>query len=74
MSKVAGMATGHIYMPPRPDDIKHSLADVRRALGLGWAPVGSSRKKLKNCLIVRMRQCFYRGYTSWMWIFTTSTD
>ncbi|MEM1903541.1 MAG: hypothetical protein QXW44_07680 [Pyrobaculum sp.] len=48
MSKVAGMATGHLYMSPRPDDIKHSLADVRRALGLGWAPRRELQKEIEK--------------------------
>jgi len=48
VSKVAGLATGHIYMPPRPGDIKHSVADVRRALGLGWAPRRELQKEIEK--------------------------
>ncbi|MEM0479431.1 MAG: NAD-dependent epimerase/dehydratase family protein [Pyrobaculum sp.] len=48
VSKVAGLAIDQIYMPPRPGDIKHSVADVRRALGLGWAPRRELQKEIEK--------------------------
>ncbi|MEM4439373.1 MAG: GDP-mannose 4,6-dehydratase [Pyrobaculum sp.] len=48
VSKVAGLATDHIYMPPRPGDIKHSLADIRRAVELGWAPRRELQKEIEK--------------------------
>ncbi|MEM1902888.1 MAG: GDP-mannose 4,6-dehydratase [Pyrobaculum sp.] len=48
VSKVAGLTIGHIYMPPRPGDIKHSLADIRRAVELGWAPRRELQKEIEK--------------------------
>ena len=35
---LAGLDGGPVYAPPRPGDIKHSVADVTKARGLGWEP------------------------------------
>jgi UDP-glucose 4-epimerase len=36
--ELAGIGGEPIYAPPRPRDIKHSRADITKALGLGWRP------------------------------------
>ncbi|MEM3997702.1 MAG: NAD-dependent epimerase/dehydratase family protein [Pyrobaculum sp.] len=36
--KLAGIEGEPIYAPPRPGDIRHSIADIRRAKALGWEP------------------------------------
>jgi len=35
---LAGLDGGPVYAPPRPGDIKHSVADITKARGLGWEP------------------------------------
>jgi UDP-glucose 4-epimerase len=40
LNRILGTALTPVYEPPRPGDVKHSLADISRARdGLGYAPV-----------------------------------
>jgi len=36
--RLAGLSGEPLYAPPRPGDIKHSVADVTKARALGWQP------------------------------------
>jgi UDP-glucose 4-epimerase len=36
--RLAGLSGEPLYAPPRPGDIKHSVADVSKAKSLGWQP------------------------------------
>jgi UDP-glucose 4-epimerase len=36
--RLAGLGGEPLYGPPRPGDIKHSVADVSKAKSLGWQP------------------------------------
>lgn len=36
--EISNLELDIIHTPPRPGDIKHSVADIRRAMDLGWAP------------------------------------
>jgi UDP-glucose 4-epimerase len=36
--RLAGLSGEPLYGPPRPGDIKHSVADVTKAKSLGWQP------------------------------------
>jgi len=36
--KIAGLDGKPVYAPPRPGDVRHSVADITRARGLGWEP------------------------------------
>jgi UDP-glucose 4-epimerase len=36
--RLAGLSGEPLYAPPRPGDIKHSVADVTKARTLGWEP------------------------------------
>jgi len=36
--RLAGLGGGPAYAPPRPGDIRHSVADITRARSLGWEP------------------------------------
>jgi len=36
--RLARLDGGPVYAPPRPGDIKHSVADITRARRLGWEP------------------------------------
>jgi UDP-glucose 4-epimerase len=36
--RLAGLSGESLYAPPRPGDIKHSVADVTKAKSLGWQP------------------------------------
>jgi len=37
--RLAGIVDGPVYAPPRPGDIRHSVADISKARGLGWEPL-----------------------------------
>ncbi|MEM4717895.1 MAG: NAD-dependent epimerase/dehydratase family protein [Desulfurococcaceae archaeon] len=36
--ELSGVDSKPMYYPPRPGDIRHSVADIRKAMELGWAP------------------------------------
>ncbi|MFZ8789750.1 MAG: GDP-mannose 4,6-dehydratase [Acidilobaceae archaeon] len=38
MMRLAGLSGEPLYAPPRPGDIKHSVADATKAKSLGWQP------------------------------------
>jgi len=48
--KLAGVDAEPIHAPPRPGDIRHSVADIRRAKALGWAPRVELEEGLRQLL------------------------
>lgn len=38
IARLAGLDADPVYAPSRPGDIRHSVADIRRARTLGWEP------------------------------------
>jgi len=46
--RLAGLGGGPAYAPPRPGDIRHSVADVSKARALGWEPRVSVEEGLRG--------------------------
>ncbi|MFP3200291.1 MAG: SDR family NAD(P)-dependent oxidoreductase [Thermoproteus sp.] len=46
--RLAGLGGEPAYAPPRPGDIKHSVADVSKARALGWEPRVSVEEGLRG--------------------------
>jgi UDP-glucose 4-epimerase len=36
--RIAGLDGGPVHAPPRPGDVRHSVADITKARSLGWEP------------------------------------
>ncbi len=50
IARIMGIEARPIYEPPRPGDIRHSLADISRARGLGYNPEGSLEESLTETI------------------------
>ncbi len=48
--ELAGIEAEPVYTSPRPGDIRHSVADIRRALSLGWKPRVELRSGIKSLI------------------------
>jgi len=46
--RLAGLGGEPAYAPPRPGDIRHSVADVSKARALGWEPRVSVEEGLRG--------------------------
>ena len=44
--ELTGSSSGLAYQPPRPGDIRHSLADTRRLAATGFQPAGDFSRGL----------------------------
>jgi len=50
IAKIMGIEARPLYEPPRPGDIRHSLADISRAKMLGYNPEGSLEESLTETI------------------------
>lgn len=46
--RLAGLSNRPIYAPPRPGDIKHSVANINKIKSLGWEPQTTIEEGLKK--------------------------
>ncbi len=50
INELLGKDVRPVYVPPRPGDIRHSLADISRAGRFSYAPSGDFREELKETI------------------------
>jgi UDP-glucose 4-epimerase len=50
INELLGKDIRPVYEPPRPGDIRHSLADISRAGGFSYAPSGDFREDLRETI------------------------
>jgi UDP-glucose 4-epimerase len=50
INELLGKDIKPVYVPPRPGDIRHSLADITRAGGFSYSPSGDFREELRETI------------------------
>jgi UDP-glucose 4-epimerase len=50
INELLGKDIKPVYVPPRPGDIRHSLADISRAGGFSYAPSGDFKEELRETI------------------------
>ena len=48
LSEITGRNAAPVYTAPRPGDIRHSLADIKKARSLGYSPRSNFKKELEE--------------------------
>jgi UDP-glucose 4-epimerase len=48
LSEITGRNAAPVYTAPRPGDIRHSLADIKKARSFGYSPRSNFKKELEE--------------------------